>query len=99
MANQLSELPWVLDTVSASVLFSGMTKISHIAYVGYTDPSHQAEVQDGEGNLVALLKGSADLLSVTSYAKVGWIKGLKLPTTLSSGGANLPSGKVVVYVC
>ena len=99
MANQLAALPWVLDTPDAAALYSSKVKIDHIDFVGYSDPSHVAELQDENGHLVALLQGNSDLSVVTSYECVGWVSGILLPLTLTSGGgANLQSGKLIVYI-
>lgn len=98
MANQLASLPWSIDTPAAAALFGGKILVSHMEYVGYTDPNHTVEVQDENGNLVALLKGNADLSSVLTY-KVGWISGILVPLLLTVGAvANLPSGKLLVYL-
>jgi hypothetical protein len=88
----------VVDTPSNTVLFTGHMKIDHMEFVGYGAATDQVEVQDLNGRLVALLKGNSDLNVVSTWENVGWVRGLKVPTTLTSGGGpNLPSGKLIIY--
>lgn len=96
MANNLTKLPWKVDTPSDTALFTGRIFLSHITYVGSTDPAHVAEVQDKNGNLVALLSGDTIL---TSDHQIEWIEGLKVPLLTTDGAvANLQSGKLLLYV-
>ena len=99
MANQLSSLPWRIDTLSALPIWTGALKISYIAYVGYTDAGHSVEVLNGAGELVCLLKGAADLTTVEAHEEIGWVRGLIIPETQTlTGNPNMPSGQLLIHL-
>lgn len=95
MANQLASLPWVIDTPSDDPLFTGEIKIQQIVYVEFTDPSHVAEIQDTDGNLVASLSGNTN---PQSGHAVGWVKGLLVPLVTITANPNLQSGRILIYL-
>lgn len=98
MANQLAALPWIVDTPSDVALASFSMKINHITYVGYADASSSVEVQDKNGHMVALLQGNAEHSPVNAEHEIGWINGLKVPTSKTDLNPNLQSGKLIIYV-
>jgi len=89
VANQLASLPWVIDTASANVLFTGKIFVRHFEFAGYAAGTDTVVVQDINSRPVWQADGKTDLDPVLSY-KVGWIKGIKVPT--------LSSGKLYVYI-
>lgn len=88
MANQMAELPWAIDTPSASLLFSTMVFVEHFEFVGYALDTDSVIVQNKNGQVVWQNNGAADLRNVIS-AKIGDVNGLKVTT--------LTSGKLLVY--
>lgn len=95
MANQLASNPWIIDTPSNTVLFQGRMPHVQVEYVGYA-AAGVAEIQDRNGRTVAILTAATDLRTVRS-GRIGWVEGLKVPTTTTAGPANLPSGKLILY--
>lgn len=96
MANQLAALPWVVDTLSADPITEGKVLIDHIVYVDWADPSHVAEVQDSDGNLIAVLSGNG---LQSSDHTVNWVKGIIVPIVRQDGlTPNMPSGKLIFYL-
>jgi len=98
VANQFKNLPWIVDTPGASILITGDIKIDHIDYVGYSDPNHEVEIQDGSGHIIALIHGAADLSPVTNYMNSFWAAGMKVPSNRTSGGVNMQSGFIIIYI-
>jgi hypothetical protein len=89
MANQLSEIPWAVDTAGGTVLYSSLIKVAQFSFLDYAAGTDTVEVQDRNGNLVWKGNGTADLNPIDS-GPIGWIDGLKVPT--------LSAGKLLIYV-
>lgn len=83
MANQIGPNPWMLDTASATPVFTGYMDVVQFEFSGYALDTDSFEIKDANGKSVWKGNGEADLSPVRS-GKIGWIKGLAL-TTLSSG--------------
>lgn len=97
MANQLSSNPWILDTTSdTTILWNHPLQHVQVEYYDYTNETDSVELQDKNGHTIWRGKGLNTLATVRS-GRVGWVEGLKLPTTNSDGGGNMLSGKVIVY--
>ena len=84
MANVIGPRQWNLDTAHlTNVVYQGMVKICNIQWVGYTNDTDVAILQDRNGNTVWRGNGATDLSPVeTSF--VGWVSGIIL-NTLDAG--------------
>lgn len=96
MANQLATNPWLIDTPSASALYTHLLHNCQFEYIGYSSASSFVEVQDQNEHVIARLKGAADLQTVRS-GKVGWVEGMLVPITASDGASNMVDGKLIAY--
>lgn len=99
MTNQLSEIPWTIDTTSNTAVYTSHMFVRDMEFAGYASASDFVEVQDRNGNVVALLTGKEDLSPVKTY-NVGWIIGLLVPVNgsvgVAAGNPNLVSGVLIV---
>lgn len=89
MANVLTANPWVVDTASATAVFSSEIKVRHMEFVAYAAATDKVIVTDKNGILVWQGDGNADLESERS-GNIGWVNGLIVST--------LTSGKLLVYI-
>lgn len=90
MANNVTTNPWVLDTVTASVLLPTNMRVDHFEFVGYGAQTDTCQVQNGQGVVIWQGHGTSDLQEVRSGA-VGWIfGGIRL--------SQISSGQVRVYL-
>lgn len=83
MPNSLTTNPWVLDTPSATILYSHEIASAHFEWSNYAGQADQVEVQDSFGKIVWSTTGRADGSLVQSFTPE-WIHGLAL-TKLTSG--------------
>ena len=98
MANQLTTLPFVVDTPGASAIYTGYINVMRFAFTGYTDPTASVEVQTAAGDVIVRLDGNTDLSEVESYF-TGWVNGLLVPVNQSAafgGNPNMTSGVLVI---
>lgn len=89
MANNISGLPWVIDTAGAGIIKPGLVFVKSLVFNGYTDASHQCIVTgaDGSGNriIVCTFDGQADLGPVSfNEGNPFWLRDIAV-TTLGSG--------------
>jgi hypothetical protein len=89
MANQLTQLPWSLDTVAVVATYP--VDIHHMEFVDYDVDTDTFEVQDKDGNTVWSGKGNVDLSPVTQGAMSGWANGLQLTSLVGNG-------RILVYL-
>lgn len=85
MANNITQNPWVIDTASPSLIWTGGAKISHIEYVGYTLDTNIAVIKNQAGQIICQLDGAADLEEVRS-GKIGWVQGGIAVTQIDGNG-------------
>lgn len=98
MAAQLINNPWafVAADVSATPFSLNRFKIAHVEFVGYTNATDTAELQDQLGNTIWYAEGDADLKSMRSDY-IGWVNGIVVPANTFLGNANISSGKLLIY--
>ena len=96
MANQLASNPWLIDTTSTAVLHDAAMPHIQVEFAGYGTTAAASEVQDRNGRTIALLEGLATGETVRT-GRMGWVQGIKVPPTLTGGGTNLSSGRLIVY--
>jgi hypothetical protein len=89
MANNISGLPWVIDTAAGTVIKSGLTYVKSLVFNGYSDAAHQCIVTgaDGSGNRITVctFDGQADLGPVSfNEGNPFWLRDIAV-TTLGSG--------------
>lgn len=89
MANQLSAIPWQIDTAAATVLFASRMQIHQFVFTDYSSATDKVVVTDAAGNIIWSTVGNTDLTAIASQ-KIGYTLGLIVST--------LGSGRLLVYV-
>jgi hypothetical protein len=83
MANDLTKIPWIIDTAAATVLSTDRLRVGIIRWEGATTLAHAAVVQDAAGREVWSDQADAANYESETYPERD-IEGLKVPT-LGSG--------------
>lgn len=90
MANDVTGNPWILDTPSTNLVWTGNIKVSHIEFFDYAADGDNATLTDAAGRFIARLNGNA-ALETERTGNISWVyNGLKLTV--------LTAGKVAVYL-
>lgn len=90
MANVLTANPWVVDTASATPIFTTYAKIRHIEFADYTNDTDTCLVTDQNGVRIFSGNGASDLQTVRS-GNIGWVNGV-IVSQISG------TGKVYIYI-
>lgn len=97
MANSRSNKLWIVDTASGTAVTSEILLITKIRWVGGTTASHQAVIQDANGNpFWESIANGADYVECDDFSTHGqrsssrYLNGLKVPT--------LGSGTLYIYL-
>lgn len=96
MANQTKSNPWIIDTTSASVIYSPPFHGVQFEFIEYTQDTDDVEIWDRNGNIIAYLNGASDLRTVRS-GKISWVEGIKVPVTKKDSTTNMAHGKLLIY--
>jgi hypothetical protein len=75
MANILTANPWVVDTASATPIFTTYAKIRHMEFADYSTDTDSVLVTDKNGVRIFSQNGAADLQNVRS-GNIGWANGV-----------------------
>lgn len=92
MANDIAARQWLLDTASATPLYTSTIFVEQFEFVGFVNDTDTCVLKDQTGRIVWQGNGSADLSPVRS-GKIGAVNGLIL-STLDNAGAG---ARVIVY--
>lgn len=90
MANALHQKVWVIDTAAATNVTDAPVEIVGVRYVGNTTASDDAEIADGDGNVIWAAKGAAKDAEIDSQIRFRSNNGFRVPT--------LDSGKLYIYL-
>lgn len=90
MANDLTSIPWIIDTAAATILTNDRIRVKAVHWVGATAAGHQVIVQNNVGRELfradAFGANNVDRLLIED----DWRLGFKVPT--------LDSGKLYIYI-